>query len=66
MSHQGRATEALGDEDSHRVTVSLGKRVSPAWGVGENFLSVSLTRVCTPTQVLSLHFFFLVQQWCGN
>ena len=58
MSHQGRATEALGDQDSHCVTVSLGRRVSPAWGMGDNFLSVSHTCVCTPTQVLSLHFLF--------
>ena len=59
MSHQGRATEARGDQDNHRVTVSLGRRVSLAWGVGGNFLSVSHTHVCTPTQVLSLHLFFL-------
>ena len=59
MSHQGRATEALGDEDSHRVTVSLGKRVSPAWGVGDNFLSH--THVCAHPHkcFLCIFFFFL-------
>ena len=67
MNYQGRATEVLGDQDSYCVTVSLGRWVSPTWGVGDHFLSH--THVCAPpTQVLSLHFscFILMKRWCGN
>ena len=60
MSHQGRATEARGDQDNHHVTVSLGRRVSLAWGGGWQ-LSVCLTHTCVHphTSAFSASFFFL-------
>ena len=67
MSHQGRATEACGDQDNHPVTVSLGRRVSLDWGGGWQ-LSVCLTHTCVHphTSAFSASFFSLMKPWCGN